>query len=234
MDQSSHALPDASGSSIASSIKTCAEATSFHDRYRLDDSVAEAEMNCSAARGPHPPAAPQHHHDPEGHRHTPLKPAVLLDQTALLTELQRPCCAHKCLKSWTVSDALQFRSEMAKRNELERLEFLLQDILPNCVERTSGRHLYRLQHAHDGKPVEFVVCRCALLVILGVSAGKLGHALHLRQLKVHTVVHGNTARRESAFALMCESWLAAYVTEFCDKVSDKVFELPGELQVRGG
>lgn len=196
---------------------------------RMQNAQGAADSLCAAARGPHPPSAPEHHHEPEGRRHVAQKPARLVDIDGLRSDLNQTCCEHKCLQSWDCADAMTFRMQISARNERERLEYLLHEILPHCAQLDSGRHIYKLQVHHSGQDRLYHVCRAAMLAILGISGGKLDHALRLQKLKLPVPEHGNTSKRESPAAVLCESWLAVYVKEFCDKVSEGKFELPGWL-----
>lgn len=156
-------------------------------------------------------------HWTEGHRHIPVKPAELVNEANIADCLSINCCQKRCLGSWPVADALVFRREIARRNEAERLSYLL-IILSMSPKSTSGYHAYQLQTvAHT-----YSVCRRALLAILGISSGKLDHAVHLEKMGMHSVSPpGNIERRDDKLAAQCESWWKQYSAEFCDRISAK-------------
>jgi hypothetical protein len=189
-----------------------------------------AAIGCAAARGPHPASSHDHdmEHEPHGHRRQASKLAELVDRGNIDNALTAGCeCKHNCLKSWGIDDVLPFRQQMSIRNEQERLAYLLHEILPHCKATISGRHSYVLVAPVNGKPQSFELCRSAFLIVLGVSSGKLDHALALQKLKLPVPEHGNTQRREQPMATLVESWWQEYRKDFCDKTGHDKFELPG-------
>lgn len=222
----SHSSALSGGSATPLSRLTVASLPPVPTRIAAADT--ELKAACGAARGPHPDTA-HHRHEPEGHRHAAVKPAQLVDKGALELELRQFCCQHGCLGNWKPEDASPFRSAIASRNEHERLDYIRMEILPHCELKESGRHSYRLQIESEHTKESFGICRHALLVILGISGGKLDHAIHLERLHLSAPDHANKLGRDSTFAVWCESWLARYIEDCCDKVSETKTVLPGKL-----
>lgn len=178
---------------------------------------AEQQTLARKAHGPHPPEEASHAPCNEGHRHVPVKPVELVNEDNIAESLSSPCCQKRCLTSWLVEDVLVFRRQIAKRNEAERLSYLL-TILSLSPKSASGYHAYQLQTA----ACTYSVCRKALLAVLGISSGKLDHALHLEKLGLHSPPpHGNVERRDDELATQCESWWRQYSADLCDQISAK-------------
>lgn len=185
-----------------------------HERWL--EAAANGAQLAEQQRGPHASEAKRVNFT-EGHRHAPVKPAELVNVDSVTGALSTICCQQRCLAAWLVEDALVFRREIAKRNEAERLSYLLY-ILTLSPKSALGYHSYKLQTAQR----TFSVCRRALLAILGVSSGKLDHASHLEKLGLHSAPpHGNVDRREDKLSALCESWWRLYIAEYCDQISAK-------------
>jgi hypothetical protein len=169
----------------------------------------------TAAGGPSPAHPPAQSHDIPAHhgtglRHEAKKPQELVDLEQIAAK-KRAGCDCGCINDWQAADILHFRTQMAAKNERERLQALL-EYVSQCHKTSRGYNEYSLEF----KGKTYRVCRAAFITIMGTSSYKLTRAIELFHKQLGPPIHGNVAKREALEHELMTAWLAEFRDTECE------------------